>query len=63
MKFAELFNLIPETQEVHLIVDDCGIVGTGDSLGCLLNQDAFNAKVTNIEAYGNKIKVWIEEDG
>ena len=62
MKFAELFNLIPETQEVHLIFADCGIVGTGDSLGCLLNQDAFNAKVTNIEAYGNKIKVWIEVD-
>ena len=62
MKFAELFNLIPETQEVHLIFSDCGILGTGDSLGHLLNRDAFNAKVVNVEAYGNKIKVWIGVD-
>lgn len=62
LKFAELFNLIPETQEVHLIFADCGIVGTGDSFACLLNDDAYNAKVINVEAASDKLKVWIEVD-
>ena len=61
MKFVDLYKLIPETQEVHLIVDDCGILGTMDAMGVLLNDNAFNAEVINVEAEDNKLKVWIEE--
>lgn len=61
MKFIDLFNLIPETQEIHLIFDDCGILGTMSAMECLLNNDAFNAKVINVEAEDNRLKVWIKE--
>lgn len=61
MKFVDLYKLMPGTQEVHLIVDDCGILGTMDSMGVLLNDNAFNAEVVNIEAEDNKLKVWIME--
>ena len=60
MKFIDLYKLMPETQEVHLIFGDHGILGEMDAMGCLLNEDAFNANVTCIEAEGNKLKVWIE---
>lgn len=62
MKFEELFRLLPETQEIHLIYGDLGILGTEDAMGCLLNDEAFNAKVVNIEAEDNKLKVWVEVD-
>lgn len=62
MKFVDLYKLIPETQEIHLIFGDLGILGTMDAMGCLLNDNAFNANVLNIEAEDNKLKVWIEED-
>lgn len=61
MKFIDLLKLLPETQEVHLIFGDLGILGTEDSLGCLLNEDAFLAEVINIEAEDNKLKVWVKE--
>lgn len=61
MTLIDLFNLIPETQEMHLIVDDCGILGTMGAMECLLSVEAFNAKVVNIEAEDNKLKVWIKE--
>lgn len=62
MKFVDLYKLMPDMQEVHLIVDDCGILGTMDSMGFLLNDNAFNAEVVNIEAEDNKLKVWIMEE-
>lgn len=62
MKFVELLRLLPETQEIHLIYGDLGILGTEDSMGCLLNEEACNAKVVNIEAEDNKLKVWVEEE-
>lgn len=60
MKFTELLRLLPETQEIHLIYGDLGILGTEDSLECLLNEDAFLAEVINIEAEDNKLKVWVK---
>lgn len=62
MKFIELLPLLPETQEIHLVYGDLGILGTEDSMGCLLNEEAFNAKVVNIEAEDNKLNVWVEEE-
>ncbi len=62
MKFVELLRLLPETQEIHLIYGDLGILGTEDSMGCLLNDEACDAKVVNIEAKDNKLKVWVEVD-
>lgn len=62
MKFIDLCKLISEPQEVHLIFGDHGILGEMDAMGCLLNEDAFNANVTCIEAEGNKLKVWIKEE-
>lgn len=62
MKLHDLFKMIPETQEIHLIVDDCGILGTMCAMECLLNVEAFNSEVINIEAKDDKLKVWIRED-
>ena len=62
MKLVDLYKLTPETQEIHLIFGDLGILGTMDAMGCLLNNNAFSATVLNIEAEGNKLKVWIEEE-
>lgn len=62
MKFIELLRLLPETQEIHLIFGDYGILGTEDAMGCLLNDESFNAKVVNIEAEDNKLKVWLKEE-
>lgn len=62
MKFIDLYKLLPESQEIHLIFGGHGVLGEADAMGCLLNDDAFNAKVVSIEAHAGKLKVWIEED-
>ncbi len=62
MELHDLFKMIPETQEIHLIVADCGILGTMCAMVHLLNGEAFNSDVISIEAEDNKLKVWIRED-
>lgn len=63
MKLSDLFDCTPETQEVLLHGDGIctSIESDAESLTNVLSEHVQSMKVTDIEADGGVLKVWIEE--
>lgn len=62
MTLEQFMRLVPETQEMQVCYDDIFIVhGTEESLGCMLGEDIYNVDVTEVEAEGEVLKVWVKE--
>ena len=63
MKLSELFDCTSETQEILLNGDGIctSIESDAESLTNVLNEHVQGMKVTDIEADGGVLKVWIEE--
>jgi hypothetical protein len=62
MKFEAFLNLLSEGQEVCLIYEGFAVTGDQDALRCILNEDVYEGIVTDIEAAGDLLKVWVKED-
>ena len=62
MKLEDFFKLLSETQEMCIFYDGLSVRGTEDALGCLLGEDIFRSIVTDVEAKGNTLAVWVKED-
>ena len=62
MTLEQFMRLVPVTQEMQVCYDDSFIVhGTEESLGCMLCEDIYNGDVTEVEAEGDVLKVWVKE--
>ena len=62
MKLIDFLQLVPDTQ--HMIIaytDDFVVEGEEESLGCMLNEDVYKGIVTDVEASGDVLKVWVKE--
>lgn len=61
MNFENFLMLISDEQEIHLIYECYELHGTEDAIGCMLGEDIYKGIVTDIEAAGNILKVWVKE--
>ena len=62
IKLEDFFKLLPETQEMCIFYDGLSVRGTEDALGCMLGEDIFQTIVTDVEAKGDTLAVWVKED-
>lgn len=62
MTLEQFLQLVPDAQEMQVCYDDSFIVhGTEESIGCMLGEDIYKCKVTDVEAENDVLKVWVTE--
>lgn len=64
MKLIDFLQLVTDDTQQMLIVyaDDFVVEGTEDSLGCMLSEDVYKGIVTDVEASGDVLKLWVKEE-
>lgn len=64
MTLEQFMQLVPDVQEMCVLLEADFIVrGTEESLGCMLGEDVYKSIVTDVEAEGDVLKVWVKEGG
>lgn len=62
MKLIDFLQLVPDAQQMIIVyADDFVVEGTEDSLGCVLCEDVYKGIVTDVEALGDVLKLWVKE--
>lgn len=62
MTLEQFMRLVPDTQEMCVLYEvDFIVRGTEESLGCMLGEDVYKSNVTDVEAEGDVLKVWVKE--
>lgn len=62
MTLEQFMRLVPDAQEMCVIFEmDFIVRGTEESLGCMLGEDIYKSTVTDVEAEGDVLKVWVKE--
>lgn len=59
MKLNDLFKIVPEMQNMRIIIDDDAIYGSADAMTNYLIDSIMESTVDNIEAENDELKVWI----
>lgn len=62
MKLIDFLQLVPDTQEMHLVFDGFEVHGMEDALGCMLGEDIYKGIVIDVKAEGDVLKVWAKEE-
>lgn len=57
----ELFDLVPEEQEMQIVFCGLKVEGTQEALACITNQETNDMTVVNVEAADNKVIVWLND--
>lgn len=63
MKLNDLFEIVPETQNMRIIIYDDTIYGTANAMTIYLIDSILESTVDNIEAENDELKVWITTEG
>ena len=62
MTLEQFLRFVPDTQEMQVCYcNNCIVRGTEESLGCMLGEDICKGNVTDVEAEGDVLKVWVTE--
>lgn len=63
MKLIDFLQLVSDEQQ-HLIIvyaNDFMVEGEEKSIGCILSEDVYKGIVTDVEASGDTLKLWVKE--
>lgn len=62
MRLGEFLYLIPEEQNVRIMLCELMVEGTQDSISCFANAEVNNMIVCNVEAENSILKVWLKDE-
>lgn len=63
MKLVDFLELVSDEQQNIIVVyaDDFMVEGEKESIDCMLSEDVYKGIVTDVEATGDTLKMWVKE--